>query len=203
MSTAKIELHQARDFGKKLNATIEFIKENFKPLFKSMLYISGPFIALGSLLFIQVFSGFFRIIINETQGVDPTPDNFISMAAYGLGGFIFLLLGGTALIATVHEYIILYEKKGAHTFSVDDVWQKVKKSFFSVLGTMLVYALILAGGYTLIIVPTVFLGMVAPGLMGIVLIVSYVGLLYISVTFSLIFIIRAYEKVSIGKAISR
>lgn len=202
MGAPLIELHRTRDFGKKLNATVEFIKENFKPLFKSLLYISGPFIVIGSIFFTQIFSGFFRIMVNSTQGTEPSIDNMISMGMYGIAAAIFLILGGTAIIATVNEYIVLYEKQG-NEITVNQVWERVKNSYFSVLGTMILYTVVLIASYVAIIIPAALLGAASPGLMVIVMIAFYVGMIYVVVSFSFIFIIRAYEKVGFSTAVSR
>jgi len=203
MSTTHIELHKTRDFGKKLNATIEFLKENFKPLFKAMLYIAGPALILGSLLFTQLFSGFFRISLNQAQGVDPSMDNMMSMGIYGLAGAIFLLIGGTAVIATVNEYIILYEKKGSSDISVNEVWERVKSSFFTVLGTMILYTVFLIVAYIVILIPVVLLTAISPFLTFLGIMAFVIGVAYVAVTFSLIFIVKAYEKVGFGTAVSR
>ncbi len=45
-----IEFHRTRDFSRKLNATFEFVKQNFKPLGKSILFIAGPPVLVASLV---------------------------------------------------------------------------------------------------------------------------------------------------------
>ncbi|MEQ9167382.1 MAG: hypothetical protein RLO12_14090, partial [Fulvivirga sp.] len=45
-----IEFHKARDFSKKINDTFEFLKQNFAPLIKSVLFIAGPPVLMGSLM---------------------------------------------------------------------------------------------------------------------------------------------------------
>ena len=75
--TLKIEYHKTRDFGKKINATIEFIKQNFKPLFKAMLFIAGPPIILGSILMAQILDNFMNILTYSTQGLDPELDELM------------------------------------------------------------------------------------------------------------------------------
>ena len=54
-----IEFQQARDFSKKINVTFEFIKQNFKPLFKSILFIAGPPMLVGSVLAGGLYSDYF------------------------------------------------------------------------------------------------------------------------------------------------
>ena len=52
-NTQKIVFYKVRDFSQKLNATIEFIRQNVKPLGKSILFILGPLAVLNGLLFSQ------------------------------------------------------------------------------------------------------------------------------------------------------
>ena len=53
-----IEFHRTRDFSRKLNATFEFIKQNFKSLGKSILFIAGPPVLVASLVIGSFMSDF-------------------------------------------------------------------------------------------------------------------------------------------------
>src|SRR3954469_20272020 len=44
-----IELRRVRDFGQVINDSFTFLKENFKPLFKSLFIICGFFLVLGTI----------------------------------------------------------------------------------------------------------------------------------------------------------
>ena len=50
MSQPVIEFYKLRDFGAKMNATIEFLRENIGRLFLNLLFIAGPVALLMSLL---------------------------------------------------------------------------------------------------------------------------------------------------------
>lgn len=202
MLAQKIELHKTRDFSNKLNATIEFIKENFKPLCKSMLYIAGPFVILGSLFITKIFGDVFLMIGNDMSGVGPDESQLINMGVFGLGAVIFLLLGSTVLIAVVYEYIIIYEKQGAG-IEVGEVYARVKKSFWSVLGTMVLYAVLFVAAYILLIIPAAVLGSLNPVLTIFSVLAFYIGAMYVAVTFSLVFIIRIYEGAGFTTAFRR
>jgi hypothetical protein len=67
-----IEYHHTRDFSRKMNATFEFIRQNIKPLGKSMLVIAGPPVLIASLIiatFIDEFLGMSRAA--ATNAGDP------------------------------------------------------------------------------------------------------------------------------------
>ncbi len=200
--TLKIEYHKTRDFGKKINATIEFIKQNFKPLFKAMLFIAGPPIILGSILMAQILDNFMNILTYSTQGLDPELDELMGLIGPAIGAVIFLVIGGTAIVAVVYDYVILYEKQGKD-ITVQEVWERAKKSFWRVLGTMLLYVIVLMVAYLIMLIPTFLLAVISPALTFIGILVFYAGAIYVVVTFSLIFIVMAYEQVNFATAISR
>ncbi len=51
----KIELRKTRDFSAKINITFEFMRQNFRILAKSIIYIGGPFILVEG-----VFMGMYQ-----------------------------------------------------------------------------------------------------------------------------------------------
>ena len=198
-----IEYRKTRDFGKKLNATIEFLKQNFKPLFKCLLYIAGPPVILGSLLISKAMT--FFMTMSFTAELGNTPDEFeiISMSVYIFVAVIFLTIGGTAIVATTYDYMVIYEEKKTTDISVNEVWQKVKKSFWSVLGTMVLITLFLVLIYLIIIIPLFIFFTSAPALVILGFIVVLVAITYLSVVLSMVFIIRQYEGIGFGGAVSR
>jgi hypothetical protein len=50
MITQKINYKQVRDLGGIFSATFGFIKQNFKPLYGSLLFFAGPFLLIGALI---------------------------------------------------------------------------------------------------------------------------------------------------------
>lgn len=204
MGTPRIELHRTRDFGKKLNATVEFIKENFKPLFKSLFYIAGPFIVIGTLLFSQVYTGFIRRSLNQanTGGGFNFEDELVSIISMGLAAALFLFIGGTMLVSAVNEYIKLYETKGSE-ISVEEVWAKVKANFFNVMGTMIALFVFIVFTYTVTIFIIVLLADASIGITILLAIICFLFLIYTYIAFSLVFIIRAYEEIGLIESFQR
>lgn len=202
MQLKQIELHKQRDFGSKLNVTIEFVKRNFKPLYKSIIYIAGPFLLLGSLLMTSVFNYSFQSMGNPT-GTPPDADMFFSLGIKGIGSFVFLLLASVALISVVYEFLKLYEKKGSGAIEVEEVYGKVKSSFWNVLGTVFLYVLLVIAIYIALLIPAFAFGALGGAFAFMIVIVVMVGLVYFFIASSLIFIIRAYENVGFITALTR
>src|SRR4051812_46927515 len=111
-----IELQQARDFSRKMNATFEFVKQNFKSLFKSILFIAGPPALIGGML----FGSFFGEFMNITQrNMKPNGNPQAALALFTSVGFwlqivmmtIFMVIASVVLLATINGYITLYHEK--------------------------------------------------------------------------------------------
>lgn len=197
-----IEYHKTRDFGKKLNVTIEFIKENFKPLSKALVYIAGPPIIIGSLLLSQIFDGFISLTTLAQTGIEPGLGELSEFILPGIGAVIFLLIGGTALLAVVYDYMILYEKQGKD-ISVSDVWELTKKSFWQVLLRMFLLSLIGIALYIGLVLIFVLFSAASPALAFLIGMPAFVGFIYVVIPMYLFFIIAAYEEADFGVAIGR
>ena len=65
MNSTKIELQRVRDFGGLLNVTFDYIKQNFRVLFKSNLYLAAPFILLSGVFMGIYQSSIFTFTVNQ------------------------------------------------------------------------------------------------------------------------------------------
>jgi len=86
--TQKIQFYKKRNFSQKLNATIEFIRQNIKTLGKAILFIMGPMAILNGLLFSQYINFVFDNMSVQEPASMQNPFAFISNPSYI--GFIFL-----------------------------------------------------------------------------------------------------------------
>jgi hypothetical protein len=174
MNPKKIEFQQYRDFGQILSATFEFLRENFKELAKTIIFLVGPFILLTG-----IFGGLYQ---KEMFSFVPTSTSLsqfgLSVGLYILFGFLTMLM----LINTIYSFILIYIKKEDETMiEVDEVWTSVKKNFFKII--------LLAIGYTLVsLLATVLL--IIPGI-------------YVGVALIIIYIVAMYEDKAFFDAMSR
>ena len=165
------------------------------------MYIAGPFVLIGSIAMTVVMNYSFQSL----TGVEPDIGGIYNTLISSLGAMIFLLLASVALISVVYEYMMLYEKNDEGIVTVDEVFQKVKSSFMSVLGTLFLFVLLAIGIYIPLLIPTViFSGISSSGFFFfIVFLLFFFGVMYFFVGSSLVFIIRAYEKIGFGRALGR
>lgn len=204
-----IEFQRRRDFGDKLNITFVFARENFKSFFKAMIYITGPPTVVASLLLSSFMQGYFSMIMGSTQGGDSQAildyfqsSNFwITIASL----VIFSIISSVAVIATTYNYMALYAERKSTQIPVEDVWNRVRGSLGMYFSTAFLYGLMIVLGYVLIFLPLA-MAAISPvlGLFGGLLMFGLlIGLMYVVVTMSLIFPIRAFEGLGFFDAMSR
>ncbi|HCM77622.1 MAG TPA: hypothetical protein DIS90_14670 [Cytophagales bacterium] len=201
-----LEFHKARDFSKKINDTFEFLKQNFKPLTKSVLFIAGPPVLMGSLLMGSFIGDFFNFSQSSYTGSSEAMEKYFLSLNFWLQiifALVFLLVSGVASMATINNYIILYGEKKSNQIEINEVWERVKSTFWMYLGTMLFFAILFILAYMLMLIPMVLLSTISPFLIVFGVIGIIVVLFYLIFGASLTFFIRAYEKSGFFPALSR
>ncbi len=104
----KIELYVKRAFGEKINASFDFLKENWKPLFKYITYLLLPLSLVQGVAMNKLFSVSLDISMLGTQGGDPLT---MMNGAFILNYVLLLLcvaLGGSLLMSLVYALLQLY-----------------------------------------------------------------------------------------------
>jgi hypothetical protein len=199
-SKEKINLNQSLDFTDTFNLSIRFIRQNFFHLFKTLLFIAGPFILMSS-----VASGYYQ-------------KSVFSPAYFRLGmvtpiwvQYIIVLitsvLSSLALIGATFEYMILYKEKGPGNFEVNDVGKAILKDTWNILwtffGLFLLSLLIFFVGF---LIYYAFLK-ISPVLFGIMifflLIAAFITLPQLVYLFSSIYFIRLKNHLSLSASISK
>ncbi|HNP06273.1 MAG TPA: hypothetical protein PKN99_01540 [Cyclobacteriaceae bacterium] len=203
-----IEFHKARDFSKKINDTFEFLKQNFVPLIKSVLFIAGPPVLMGSLMmgsFIGDFLNLSQDSFNNPGSSEMVEKYFLSVNFWlqVILAMVFLIVSGVASLSAINNYIILYGEKKSNQIEVAEVWARVKETFWMYLSTMFFFGLLLVAAYVIMLVPVVIISTLSPilvffGVMGVI-----VGIFYLLFGASLTFFIRAYEKTGFFEALRR
>jgi hypothetical protein len=200
-----IDLQQSRDFSRKMNATFEFIRQNFKPLVKSILFIAGPPVLIASVL-IGTFMGDFMQISLGAAANPEAPLNYFSSPGFWLQlvlMLVFLLVAGVMTIATINNYIVLYDEKKSNQIEVQEVWDRVRDTFWMHLGTVFFFLLLAIAVYIVLLIPIALFAAISPFLIFFGFIFFVCGLLYITFSVSLTFFIRLYEKKGFFESIAR
>ena len=145
----KIEFRKVRDFGDLLNTTFAFIKQNFKKLFLSLLFIAGPAIFLTG-----IAAGFYQ------SNVFSLRSSFGSFIPSALIYYFFIFISFQLILTVTYSYINLYLERNTDEFDVNDVWESVKKNLLMVLLTTIGISIILVFATILFIIPGIYLGII-------------------------------------------
>jgi hypothetical protein len=191
-----IEFHQARDFSRKMNVTFEFIKQNFKPLSKCILFIAVPPILLAMLIFGSFISDMFGLSFNSA-GQDELLEAYFLSPTFWLQiivAMILFLVSTVMNLATINNYIVLYGEKKTNKIEVAEVWDRVRSTFWMYLGTVFAFMLVAIVAVLILAIPVGILATISPVLSIFGGIAVYVAIIYLIFGSSFTFFIRLYEK---------
>src|ERR1035437_9371547 len=139
MNQEKINFRQMRDFGETFNVSVQFLRQNFKLFFQSLIFIAGPFILMSA-----IAGAFYQ---SNAIGVSAL-GRFSSgtpLAQFGWSFLIFILaaiISGIALIGTTFSFMINYMEKGPNGFTVNDVATKLIQNIGNILAVFFVLTLL-------------------------------------------------------------
>jgi hypothetical protein len=190
-----INLHRARNFSRKMNATFEFLKQNFKPLFKSLVYIAGPSILIVCVLMGSVIGDMFKLFVSAVSNDDVIENYFTSPLFWAqvVLVILFIFVGTVMTLSTMNNYIILYDEKKTNKIEVSEVWERVRSSFWMYVGTTVLFYLVMMMILGVLMIPMIFFAMASPVLSFLGMLIFYAGLIYFFIGSSLTFFIRSYE----------
>ncbi|MEM0940680.1 MAG: hypothetical protein AAGI25_12955 [Bacteroidota bacterium] len=160
MSEPRIKFYKLRDFGAKINATIEFLRENMWRLFLTLLFIGGPIALVMSLLLNNLFS-------SMTAAFDFADDSQVRNFFSFLGGNYFLMiliswLAGSMIIAVSLTYFRLYNEGVAKETPSGNLFKLSLKKYGGILILGVLIAFIILFAFLFFILPGIFLLFVLP-----------------------------------------
>jgi hypothetical protein len=195
LSTNKIEFRKKREFGEILNISFTFLRQHLKPIFKSLLFIAGPFILVGSVLPGLLFYPWIG---------DTTHTGFSSIDISSvLVNILSFIVGSVMAITTIYQYMLLYMKRDtASVIGTSEVWKAVRHNFFNVLiscaGLVVLSTLgVMFSGYLVFSL----MGGGAGAVLGFFLLMF--AIIYLTVVLSPLLIMRLVERVDFFRAVAR
>jgi hypothetical protein len=152
MDKKPIVLLQQRDFGQKMNASFQFVTQNFVPLLKSILLIAGP-----AALVAGIASGLFLSRTGSPRaGLSTQFEKYWSIEY--LLVIIFSSVTYFLAYATVSAFITLYEEyESSELLTPSVVWGRVTENMASLIGVVLLVLLVTILGTLLLIIPGIYL----------------------------------------------
>jgi hypothetical protein len=155
----KINFYKIRSFSQKLNATIEFIRQNFKPLGRAIIYIVGPLAILNGLLLAQYFNFIFGNLNGENIDSFRNPLAFVFNPSY-IGFLILSVVSGLLSYSVVINYMRLYHEKYPEEITVTEVLNVAWKDILTLFGLVVIGGILVAAGIFALIIPAIYLSIV-------------------------------------------
>lgn len=176
----KPQLYKIRDFGAKINATIEYIRGNILNLLKVVLLIVVPLGLLMGILFSGIFSTIFQASLNPEMN---SAEGISFMADLGVNYLIMMLLSmviGAFLIGAVYTYMLRNDKREIPP-STMEVLKKATVKIPQLIVLMILIGLVSGIGLMFFVLPGI----------------------YLAVTLSLALPIFVFEDLGIGKSFGK
>ncbi|GAB3321900.1 hypothetical protein GCM10027299_16990 [Larkinella ripae] len=157
-----MNLYQRRDFGEKINATIQYFVKQIRSLGAALLYIAGApallagiasGVASASMLSTQPIGSSGRYDMGVWLAQQVSSPYYI--AAVVLALFIPLLVN-----LTVYAHLKVYNRTQGEPVTVEAVWAEVQAAFGRALITWLVVGILVIVGTLFFLVPGIYLGVV-------------------------------------------
>jgi hypothetical protein len=143
----KVELIQIRKLSEIVDDSINFLKQNWKPLFKCYFTICGFFWVSG--LIIAVFNQTQTFKLQE-NGESVYSITYCCTLLLGFLNFIFITL-------TTLCYMVLYHEGNNTPPGVEEVWSYVKYYLLRIVGSSLLLLLLVAAGTICCVIPGIYL----------------------------------------------
>ncbi|WP_029036604.1 hypothetical protein [Salinimicrobium xinjiangense] len=155
MSTTPIDFRRHRELGDVISDTFQFIRQNFKPLFKTIFRITGPVFVI--LLLAIGYYSYLGMDLLENPFLNDTAE--VNFEMYFIALFILfssLLAFYVLLYNTVLHFIKSYIANAGVVNEIE-VFHGVKNNFGSMLGLLLIAGFLTVLGLLLCILPGVYL----------------------------------------------
>jgi hypothetical protein len=149
-----VDFKQDREFGDVLNATFVFLKQNFKPLGKVLLIYASPFIIMTAIVYAFFNVSMYSNILGSGMNI------FNMMGRVSGYAFLYIVLALTSYTifnGLLYSYVKLYNERGFGNFEPIDVWKLTLKNFFAILGSQIIFGIIVTVGFILLIIPGIYL----------------------------------------------
>lgn len=130
-----MQLYQERDFGAKINATFQYVGENFRSLGRALLYIVGPVALVAGIATSVIQADILRLIGESAYARTNNPIYAFQMLTFFTSPTFWLtaalgLLTNVLTILTTYAHLKVYERYNgngpAGGIRVADVWAEVQ-----------------------------------------------------------------------------
>lgn len=197
----KIELFKIRKFGEKMNATVEFVRQNLKPIFKIFLFVFFPIAAVEGVLISQFFEFIFANM-SDPQQMSTFSNQFVTSMGMGYFGFIIISVIASILAVGISYGVFKhYQDHSPQTLAPRQALDLGLRFFWKFLGITVVIILSVS------LIPSLLFVFGALSQSPFVLFLAFVFFIfpgiYLATTMSLSYPAVVFENASIFDALAR
>jgi hypothetical protein len=169
----RIEFYRQRTFSEKLNATFDFIRENWKPLLKYSFYLIMPVCLVQTFAMNSFVNGYANLVLSSMNSSSNYFGNSVYSFAASYGVLLFCLLIGSAILSgLVYAMMQTYatRENRLQDITIDDLkerlagnaWKCLRISFFLIFVYLVIIAFagllaVLVSVYSLILTVPLFI----------------------------------------------
>ena len=116
----KIKFYQQRSFGDRINVTFDFLRENFKPLFKILILFEGPLILVYGVLSVLQQQN----VLEMASNIEELQNPFAMMESMGALYTVTMALSVVIMAsfpAIIFRYVHLYQTKSPDEITFKDI----------------------------------------------------------------------------------
>jgi hypothetical protein len=160
-----IPLFQQRDFGDKINATFQYVGQNFRSLGLALLYIVGPVALVAGIMSGLMQSYMLRLVDESATARTANPLfafqmlGFFSSPTFWLA-MLFGLLANVVVVLVTYSHMKVYERQNGHDVLVADVWAEVQPAIGRAVVISLLGSVITAVGMAFLFIPGIYVAVV-------------------------------------------
>lgn len=160
-----IQLFQQRDFGNKINATFQYVTQNFRSLGLALLYIVGPVAIVAGIASGVMQSNMLKLMGDSTRAQSDNPMAALQILSQFTSptfwlAMLFSLLANVAVILTTYGHMKVYERTKGNAIPVADVWVEVQPAVGRVIVISLLVSIITGVATVFLIIPGIYVGVV-------------------------------------------
>ena len=152
-----IEPRRIRDFGQIINDSFTFLKENFKPLFKSLIIICGFFIVIGTVSTAFTYMNMNTMVNLDLNSMDARQQPIAYLVSLFVMLFVLVLTQAFIHLTTLC-YISVYLQKNNTTPTLEEVWGFFRYYFWRVLGSSILIFILVVVATMFCIIPGIYIG---------------------------------------------
>ena len=150
----KVILNRIRTMGEVIDASIQFFKQNWKPLLKAYFVICGVFWLSGLAVSTINQINTFRLLADGETRLDAT------YTGTYFASILIELIGQALIMLTCLSFMARYRDKGNIAPTVDEVWGYVKFYFFRFFGSFVLLLMLVCVGMVFCFAPGIYLSVI-------------------------------------------